>query len=87
MAQATTTERFLGWLKTMTFYELLVGMKATMSHLIHYKPITMQYPHEKRKLACAKKHFNTLDINYRHITADVEDWYRLEPAQDDLFPT
>ena len=36
------------WIKTITFYELLVGMKATMSHLLHYKPITMQYPHEKR---------------------------------------
>jgi NADH-quinone oxidoreductase subunit I len=44
MAQATTRERFIDWLKTMTFYELLVGMKATMSHLIHYKPITLQDP-------------------------------------------
>ncbi len=50
MAQAFTSRRrsFTGWLKTITFYEILVGMKATLSHLLHYKPITLQYPHEKR---------------------------------------
>ena len=41
---------FKAWIKTITFYELIVGMKATMSHLLHYKPITLQYPHEKRTL-------------------------------------
>ena len=30
--------------------QILVGMKATMSHLLHYKPVTVQYPHEKRTL-------------------------------------
>ena len=25
-------------------------MKATLTHLLHYKPITLQYPHEKRNL-------------------------------------
>ena len=39
---------FKAWIKLITFYELAVGMKSTMSHLIHYKPITLQYPHEKR---------------------------------------
>src|SRR5574342_139266 len=43
-------QRFTAWLKTIVFYELLVGMKATMSHLLRYKPITLQYPHEKRNL-------------------------------------
>ncbi len=38
------------WIKTLTFYELLLGMKATMSHLLNYKPITLQYPHEKKQL-------------------------------------
>jgi NADH-quinone oxidoreductase subunit I len=38
------------WLKTITFYDILLGMKATMSHLVHYRPITEQYPHEKRVL-------------------------------------
>lgn len=41
---------FMAWIKLITFYELAVGMKSTMSHLIHYKPITLQYPHEKRVL-------------------------------------
>jgi NADH-quinone oxidoreductase, chain I len=50
---------FKTWVKTITFYELLVGMKATMSHLLHYKPITLQYPHEKR----------TLPDNYRGMLA------------------
>lgn len=42
--------RFTAWIKLITFYELAVGMKLTMSHLIHYKPVTLQYPHEKRIL-------------------------------------
>jgi NADH-quinone oxidoreductase subunit I len=42
--------RFKSWLKTIIFYEILIGMKATLRHLIHYKPITLQYPHEKRVL-------------------------------------
>jgi NADH-quinone oxidoreductase subunit I len=41
---------FKAWIKLITFYELAVGMKSTLSHLIHYKPITLQYPHEKRVL-------------------------------------
>jgi NADH-quinone oxidoreductase subunit I len=41
---------FTAWLKLITFYEIAMGMKSTMSHLIHYKPITLQYPHEKRIL-------------------------------------
>jgi NADH-quinone oxidoreductase subunit I len=61
MAHPTATKRtsLLDWLKTVTFYEILVGMRATMSHLIHYKPITLQYPHEKR----------TLPDNYRGMLA------------------
>lgn len=42
--------RFTAWIKLITFYEIAVGMKLTLSHLIHYKPITLQYPHEKRIL-------------------------------------
>ncbi len=34
----------------MTFYELAMGMKVTLRHLLHYRPITLQYPHEKRLL-------------------------------------
>src|SRR4026208_2220225 len=50
---------FKAWLKTITFYDILVGMKVTMSHMLHYKPVTMQYPHEKR----------TLPDNYRGMLA------------------
>jgi NADH-quinone oxidoreductase subunit I len=35
------------WIKTILFYEILVGMKATLTHLLRYKPVTQQYPHEK----------------------------------------
>ena len=41
---------FKEWIKLITLYEIAVGMKSTMSHLINYKPITLQYPHEKRVL-------------------------------------
>jgi NADH-quinone oxidoreductase subunit I len=41
---------FTAWIKLITFYEIAVGMKLTLNHLIHYKPITLQYPHEKRIL-------------------------------------
>src|SRR5678816_2937552 len=50
---------FKAWLKTITFYDILVGMKVTMSHMLHYTPVTMQYPHEKR----------TLPDNYRGMLA------------------
>ena len=43
-------KKLVAWFKTIVFSEILVGMKATMSHLLHYKPITVQYPHEKRTL-------------------------------------
>ena len=48
--QARPSSRFVKWLKTITFYEIVVGMKATLMHLLHYRPITIQYPHEKRAL-------------------------------------
>lgn len=41
---------FTAWIKLITFYKIAVGMKSTMSHLTHYKPIALQYPHEKRIL-------------------------------------
>src|SRR2546428_12832640 len=42
--------KFKTWLKTIIFYEILVGMKTTLRHLLHYKPITLQDPHEQRAL-------------------------------------
>jgi NADH-quinone oxidoreductase subunit I len=50
MAQQRLFRRMSAWLKTITFYEILVGMKATMSHLLHVKPVTEQYPYEKKIL-------------------------------------
>ncbi|HKP00751.1 MAG TPA: NADH-quinone oxidoreductase subunit NuoI [Nitrospiraceae bacterium] len=45
------SRRMGAWLKTITFYEILVGMKTTITHLLHYEPITQQYPYEKRVLS------------------------------------
>ena len=42
--------KFNAWLKRITFYEILVGMAATLKHLLHYHPVTFQYPYEKRVL-------------------------------------
>ena len=42
--------KFNAWLKRITFYEILIGMKATLRHLLHYQPVTFQYPYEKRVL-------------------------------------
>jgi NADH-quinone oxidoreductase subunit I len=44
------------WVKTLTFYEILIGMKATFSVFFHRiilrnrRAVTLQYPHEKRDL-------------------------------------
>ncbi len=48
--RAKPTSKLVEWLKTITFYEIAVGMKATLMHLLRYRPITIQYPHEKRAL-------------------------------------
>ena len=42
--------KFKAWAKHITFYEILIGMKTTLNHLLHYQPVTFQYPHEKRVL-------------------------------------
>jgi len=39
-------------------------------------PNLLQYPHEKRKIACAEKHFKALGINYRQITEDIPFWWK-----------
>ena len=59
---------FKAWIRTITFYDLLVGMKATMSHLLHYRPITLQYPHEK----------STQPENYRGMFALMRNDYGTE---------
>lgn len=39
-------------------------------------PNLLQYANEKRKLTCAKKHFEALKIDYRHITGDEPNWWK-----------
>jgi type III restriction enzyme len=36
----------------------------------------LQHPNEKRKIDCARKHFKSIGVSYRHITSDVTDWWR-----------
>ncbi|MBS0153414.1 MAG: NADH-quinone oxidoreductase subunit NuoI [Nitrospira sp.] len=48
--RAKSTSKLVQWLKTITLYEIAVGMKTTLMHLLRYHPITIQYPHEKRTL-------------------------------------
>lgn len=38
-------------------------------------PASLQYPNEKRKIDCAQKHFNTLQISYKQITDKIADWW------------
>jgi type III restriction enzyme len=35
----------------------------------------LQFPDEARKIACAKKHFALLGIDYRVITGEEEKWW------------
>lgn len=39
-------------------------------------PNLLQYANEKRKLACAKKHFDALKIDYRPITDKEPNWWK-----------
>lgn len=41
-------------------------------------PNLLQYPQEKRKIDCAKKHFAALGIDYRQVTADMPYWWEKE---------
>lgn len=40
----------------------------------------LQFPNEKRKIWCAKKHFSKLGIRYRKVTPEMLDWWADEPA-------
>ncbi|MCO6446064.1 MAG: DEAD/DEAH box helicase family protein [Ignavibacterium album] len=41
-----------------------------------YKDLNLlQYPNEKRKIECAKKHFNELKIDYRHVDDKTPRWW------------
>nr|MBC8503892.1 type III restriction endonuclease subunit R [Chloroflexota bacterium] len=47
----------------------------------------LQFPHERRKITCAEKFFQALDIDYRVVT-DQPDWWKpgdTIPGQETLF--
>lgn len=47
----------------------------------------LQFPHEKRKIDCAKKHFKAVGIDYRVVTDREIDWWKSEeelPSQERL---
>jgi NADH-quinone oxidoreductase subunit I len=46
-AATVRKSKFNAWLKRITFYEILIGMKTTLTHLLHYHPVTQQYPYDK----------------------------------------
>ena len=38
-------------------------------------PNLLQYPNEKRKIDCAKKHFTTIKMDYRQVTDEIPNWF------------
>lgn len=41
----------------------------------------LRFPHEKRKVACARKHFRSMNIDYRPIFPDFAEWWRVDMNQ------
>ena len=46
-----------GWIRLITLYEIVVGMKLTLGHLLHYKPVIIRLTGN----ASCLKHFEDLD--------------------------
>ncbi len=44
----------------------------------------LQFPHEKRKVLCAKRYFATMGVDYRHVKGDTPAWWEPAAAQDNL---
>jgi type III restriction enzyme len=40
----------------------------------------LRFPHEKRKVACARQHFRNMNIDYRPIFPDFEEWWKPEES-------
>ncbi len=38
----------------------------------------LRFPHEKRKVECARRHFRAMKIDYRPIFPDFAEWWRSE---------
>ena len=51
----------------------------------------LRFPHEKRKIICAAKHFEALGIDFRFLSDNVEDYWTpgksSEELQQELWPT
>ena len=43
---------------------------------------SLRFPGEKRKIICAKKHFDSIGINFRPVKDDTADWWHEEPNHD-----
>jgi len=35
----------------------------------------LRFPNERRKITCAKKHFEALGVSYRQVTDKEEEWW------------
>jgi len=44
-------------------------------------PNLLQFPNEKRKIDCAKKHFNSVGLDYRQVTDETLYWWESEDRQ------
>ena len=44
---------------------------------------TLQFPNEKRKIYCAKKHFKALGIDYRPVSDQTVDWWKPEDTSNE----
>ncbi|MBN2004569.1 MAG: DEAD/DEAH box helicase family protein [Anaerolineae bacterium] len=45
---------------------------------------TLQFPHEKRKIACARKHFAAVGVDFRVVSDQTVTWWRAESAAEQL---
>ena len=43
----------------------------------------LQFPSEKRKIQCARKHFQAVGIDYRVVTDQVVEWWRASESLPD----
>ena len=41
----------------------------------------LQFPHEKRKITCAKKHFATIGVDFRVVSDQTVDWWQREQVE------
>ncbi|REB11151.1 type III restriction endonuclease subunit R [Sporosarcina sp. BI001-red] len=41
----------------------------------------LRFPHEKRKILCAKKYFEKIGVNYRVVTGESHDWMELNESE------